>query len=119
MGLMQLRPFVARDVAARRRIAWTGEETLYSPEVNVRLGVLYLTELIERFDGDLHKALTAYNYGPTRVSRMIRAGEYGGSRYAQAILERYERLRGASTREIQNAVGSSASRCATPARRAS
>lgn len=93
VGLMQLRPFVARDVAERRQVAWNGMETLYAPDVNVRLGVLYFNELVERFDGDVRTALTAYNYGPTRVSRMIRAGTYDGSRYADAILERYERLR--------------------------
>jgi len=94
VGLMQLRPFVARDVALRGAVEWTGPETLNQPEVNVRLGILYFRELLERFDGDPHAALTAYNYGPTRVHEQIRDGRFEGSDYARRILDLYEELRG-------------------------
>ena len=92
VGLMQLRPWVARDLARRQRIRWAGTETLNSPRLNVRLGILYYQELVERFDGDKHVALTAYNYGPTRVSRQIARGTYSGSRYASGIIHLYDRL---------------------------
>ncbi len=85
VGLMQLRPFVARDVARRREIEWTGPETLHTPHLNVRLGINYYLELLERFDGDEQLALTAYNHGPTRVSRWVREGKYNGSSYAAKI----------------------------------
>jgi len=93
VGLMQLRPFVARDVARRREIEWTGPETLHTPHLNVRLGITYYLELLERFDGDEQLALTAYNHGPTRVSRWVREGRYNGSSYAAEI----ETLRGRQT----------------------
>ena len=93
VGLMQLRPFVARDVARRSRIEWRGIETLHSPEMNVRLGILYYKELIDRFDGDHTVALTAYNQGPTRVSRNLRQGTYAGSAYAERILGLYASIR--------------------------
>lgn len=92
VGLMQLRPWVARDLARRQSIEWSGSETLHSPRLNVRLGILYYKELIERFDGDTHVALTAYNYGPTRVSRQIASGTFSGSRYATGIIHLYDRL---------------------------
>ncbi len=94
IGLMQLRPFVAREIARREAIDWRGASTLHDPELNVRLGILYYKELFERFDGDETMALTAYNYGPSRVDRQLRSGAYRGSDYAERILVRYEQLRG-------------------------
>lgn len=92
VGLMQLRPFVARDVALRADVEWRGLDTLNDPEMNLRLGILYYKQLVERFDGDERKALTAYNFGPTRVSRSLQRGEYRGSSYADTIIELYDRI---------------------------
>jgi soluble lytic murein transglycosylase len=94
VGLMQLRPFVARDVAQRRAIEWAGRETLHQPELNVRLGILYYKELVERFDGNTPVALTDDNYGPTRVARQLRDGTYSDSLYAHNVLRLYDRLNG-------------------------
>lgn len=97
IGLMQLRPFVARDVAERFRVEWRGHETLHAPDLNVRLGILYFKELIERFDGDRRVALAAYNRGPSRVSRELREGRFRGGRYADDVLRRYRLLDGRRT----------------------
>lgn len=40
--------------------------SIYTPEGNIRCGVWYLGELLERYDGDTGKALTAYNSGRYR-----------------------------------------------------
>jgi soluble lytic murein transglycosylase len=92
VGLMQLRPFVARAVAARHSVDWHGPDALHDPHINVRLGVRYYSELLARFDGDEVKALTAYNYGPTRVRRQLLSSTYRGSRYADDVLGLYARL---------------------------
>jgi hypothetical protein len=42
---------------------------LYEPCTNIDAGARYLREMLERFDGDIHLALAAYNYGPERISR--------------------------------------------------
>jgi soluble lytic murein transglycosylase-like protein len=89
VGLMQLRPFVARDLAARSDVEWRGAETLHSPDVNVRLGIRYYQELLDDFGGDHHVALTAYNFGPTRVKEQIRSGEFTRSAYARRIMSLY------------------------------
>lgn len=96
VGLMQLRPFVAREVADQIEVEWSGRQTLNSPALNVRLGIHYYKDLVDRFEGDEDKALTAYNYGPTRVRSQLRAGTYAGSRYAREILELYRSLSSAS-----------------------
>lgn len=92
VGLMQLRPFVARDIAERTELEWQGATTLHHPENNLRLGIHYYSELVDRFDGDVHLALAAYNRGPTRVSRQVRSGITITSRYADRILGLYRDL---------------------------
>jgi soluble lytic murein transglycosylase-like protein len=89
VGLMQLRPFVARDIAERIELEWSGTPMLHQPESNLRLGIRYYAELVERFDGDVHLALAAYNRGPTRLSRQLRSGMTITSRYADRILGLY------------------------------
>ncbi len=61
-GLMQIQwPGTARHLGIQRL------RDLYDPCTNVRAGARYLRELLVRYDGDLHLALAAYNYGPSRI----------------------------------------------------
>lgn len=92
VGLMQLRPFVARAVAKQYDLEWQGNDTLHRDELNVRLGVAYYRELVERFDGDAVLALAAYHRGPTRLQRQLERGTFSGSRYATRVLELYATL---------------------------
>ena len=91
MGLMQIRPFVARDVAARHSLGWNGSSTLYDPVVNVRIGLAYLLEQKERF-GSTELALAAYNVGPSRLKRLLAAGRSGSGNYVRRVLEKADAL---------------------------
>lgn len=42
---------------------------LFDPEINIMVGTYYLSYLIERNNGDLNKALAAYNSGMENVKR--------------------------------------------------
>jgi soluble lytic murein transglycosylase-like protein len=92
VGLMQIRPWVAGELAGRLNLDWSGPEALHTPSINMRLGILYYKDLMDRFGGDSAIALTAYNYGPSRVRRQLRDGTYSGSAYAAEVLSLYGRL---------------------------
>jgi soluble lytic murein transglycosylase-like protein len=56
-GLAQLMPGTAREMGVDAN----------DPYANLEGGARYLREQLDRFDGDLEKALAAYNAGPGRV----------------------------------------------------
>ena len=85
LGLMQIMPATGEFVASRIDLPWRGRETLFDPAINVRLGVRYLEELIERY-ADVRTALAAYNAGPASISRRIRSGEPVPRDYADKVL---------------------------------
>lgn len=93
LGLMQIRPFVARDVARRHGIPWQGKSTLLDPAHNVAIGTAYLGEILRQFD-DLELALTGYNMGPYRLQRMLARGAQPKGEYVGRILTHYADLAG-------------------------
>ncbi|MDP6978334.1 MAG: lytic transglycosylase domain-containing protein [Myxococcota bacterium] len=88
MGLMQLKPETAAAAARERGFEFASEASLYEPALNIRLGVHYLSKLINRF-GDVDTALAAYNFGPTRIARAIRRGKSVPVRYARSVHRAY------------------------------
>jgi hypothetical protein len=90
-GLMQLRPFVAKALAQEVGIAWDEEAVIFDPEVNIRLGLYYLSQLILQFK-DLKVALAAYNFGPTYIRERIEQGMPLPTGYANKVLKRYRTL---------------------------
>jgi soluble lytic murein transglycosylase-like protein len=59
-GLMQLMPSTAHRF---------GVKNAFNPEENVRAGVAYLRQLLDRYDNDEELALAAYNAGPNAVDK--------------------------------------------------
>ncbi len=89
VGLMQLLPSTAEDLAEQHQIPWRGARTLFDPHANVRLGVAYLKWLERRYDGQLDVALAAYNWGPGRIDRRLRAGRPLPVQYPRDVLAIY------------------------------
>ena len=79
-GLMQiLWPATAKELGFRR------VTELYEPCRNIDAGARYLRGLLDRYDGDLHLALAAYNYGPGRISPTGRPIPPGAAWYSGYI----------------------------------
>lgn len=71
VGLMQLMPVTANAVAQRYGFPTVGREELFDQETNIRLGVRYLGQLLEQYNGNLAHAVAAYNAGPIAVNSWI------------------------------------------------
>jgi soluble lytic murein transglycosylase len=69
VGLMQLIPATARRYASKLGIRYSSG-ILTQPETNVRLGMRYFKDLMDRFNG-AHLALASYNAGEGRIARWI------------------------------------------------
>jgi len=89
-GLMQIKPITAEEVADDLGIPWEGEKTLFDPVVNITLGLKYLSNLKKRF-GNMHDALTAYNYGPQYVVSCLRKDKKLPDKYVRKIAQHLER----------------------------
>jgi soluble lytic murein transglycosylase len=71
LGLMQLMPGTARDVAAKLGVPFIQDKLTRDPAYNVQLGSQYLTDMLRRFGGSYELAAAAYNAGPSRVARWL------------------------------------------------
>jgi len=68
-GLMQLLHSTAARTAARLKLSAPAREKLYEPELNLKLGIHHLKELLQRFSNNYVKAIAAYNAGENAVTR--------------------------------------------------
>ena len=95
-GVMQIQwPETAKHLGIYRQAA------LYQPCTNIRAGARYLRELLDRYDQNLHLALAAYNYGPSRIDKSKATGKIpeGAKWYSGYIFHHLEKLlRGATVR---------------------
>ncbi|MFI5029944.1 MAG: transglycosylase SLT domain-containing protein [Reyranellales bacterium] len=71
LGLMQLLPATAREVAGKLSIPFIQSKLTSDPAYNVALGSQYLSQMLQRFGGSYEIALAAYNAGPNRVARWL------------------------------------------------
>lgn len=91
-GLMQVIPYVGKDVSTRAGVDWTGTETLHEPGANIKVGTRHLFEQILKF-GDVKKALISYNMGETRLRRLIRKNRPLPSQYLKTVEKYYSLLK--------------------------
>ena len=76
IGLAQLMPATAAMYDST-----ITKEKLCIPRANLHIAFSYLADLLERYDGDWHKALGAYNMGPGNMARH----DYPVTDYARRI----------------------------------
>lgn len=89
LGVMQLMPATARQLGVDARDAAS----------NIEGGVVYLSQMLRRFEGDLPRALAAYNAGPEAVQRYGGVPPYAETQaYVRAILGRLDAVGGLGAR---------------------
>lgn len=72
VGLMQLMPYTAKDVARTIGVKPPRPYDLMRPEINIKLGIKYMEEVFQRFDNNMINAIASYNAGPVAVKNWIR-----------------------------------------------
>ena len=76
IGLMQIMPDTGEWIAGKLEDEPFDVQRLYQPEVNLRYGCWYLRFLLDRYDGDMYTASTAYHQGQGRVDQWLEDPEY-------------------------------------------
>ena len=71
IGLMQVMPGTANNVAQRLGLPAVGREDLFDQETNIRIGVHYVEQLLEQFSGNVAYTIASYNAGPIAVGNWI------------------------------------------------
>ena len=71
-GLMQLMYATAEEVAQKNGIE-LNEENILEPEINIKIGTKYISELLEKYEC-MEVALAAYNAGSGNVDKWIKEG---------------------------------------------
>lgn len=75
-GLMQLTPSTAKWAAAKLKIENFHIDSLFNPELNIKIGCWYLNDLSKEFGGDTTAILAAYNGGRGNVNKWLSNKEY-------------------------------------------
>lgn len=103
LGLMQVLPSTAREVAENLGLEDFHPDQLKDPETNLLIGAAYFVYLQRLFDGDIPVALAAYNGGLGNVRTWLNTGVWSGRlddlgaipyaetrNYVRRVLEAYE-----------------------------
>ena len=83
IGVMQLMPATAAELGANPR----------DPAQNIDAGARHLRDLLDKYDGSAHKALSAYNAGAGAVQKYGGVPPYAETvNYVQRVLRTYQTL---------------------------
>jgi soluble lytic murein transglycosylase len=63
IGLMQIMPKTAHEIAVQLNVSDYSSDKLKDPQINIMVGTYYLKKLLDYYDNNLILALAAYNAG--------------------------------------------------------
>jgi soluble lytic murein transglycosylase len=71
MGLMQMIPPTAEEIARKLKMKVHIPDDMYRPEINVPMGTFYVSDMLNQFSQNVPMALGAYNAGPVRLKSWL------------------------------------------------
>jgi soluble lytic murein transglycosylase len=91
-GLLQIKPALAKHIAKDAGVQVRGAKCLYEPEKNIKIGVNYLSKLMDMFE-NLYSALHAYNVGPAKVKKTHTTDDNVPiTRFTKKVLKEYQQM---------------------------
>lgn len=72
LGLMQLMPATAKQVAGQMGLKYNTQKLVADPNFNIALGTRYLGSMVDKFDGSYVLGIASYNAGPGNVGKWVR-----------------------------------------------
>lgn len=81
-GLMQLMPATAKLTARRHGIGYGDKSDLYTPSLNMQLGMAHVSDLLSDLGGSYILTIASYNAGQGRINQWI--STYGDPRSTNA-----------------------------------
>jgi len=90
-GLLQIKPSLAKYISKDTGIEVEEVTILHEPEKNIKIGVNYLSRLIDMFE-NLTSALHAYNVGPAKVKKTGTATPAPSTHFTRKVLNEYEQI---------------------------
>ncbi|ACB84486.1 stalk domain-containing protein [Natranaerobius thermophilus] len=90
LGLFQIMPGTASNLASQH--GWEYErEKLFDAQYNIKLGTTYLHQLMEKYDGNVHKALSGYNRGTVGLQNYMDVHGTPVSDFSQMVLDKADK----------------------------
>jgi soluble lytic murein transglycosylase len=99
LGLMQVKPETAREIAGNLGVVISRDEDLFKPEINLVIGVAYLTKLIASFRS-FKLGLLAYNQGPGVIKERLQEKAPLSIAYYERVLKKYYALKNSVDRRF-------------------
>ena len=65
----KIMPKTARSISRELKIKKYNKDSLYNPEINIRIGTYYLKKLLLEFNNDIDLTLAAYNAGMGNIRK--------------------------------------------------
>lgn len=88
IGLMQIRPETGKWISEKFDMKWNGNDSLFDPVTNVKVGAAFLSFLRDRFDSHAQLYLAAYNMGQSNVDSALEKDIWPKD-YPQHVMKHY------------------------------
>jgi len=92
VGLGQIMPSIGSWAAEQLDLEGYSTEKLFDPIINIKITSFYLSKLLEKYAGNYHRALTAYNMGSYGMRDYVSRHGTVVSEYSRQILKAKKRI---------------------------